>query len=431
MPGSTELDTPRSSWAFAELGKDNIRPAASPNQHPPLSPPDSPEQTITLPKRVSDVLDLFRESQKGFRRAWWVELPLNPHEYDLLWDSLGKDDDLLSFVVDKSRYVKGLPHHFGLLRIPTLGMFGRFDWFPQDSTISVRMPTSIHDIFTEMVAEEIRSQLRDFKREHTETAAIVDKLTSETTSDVYLHGHGPVNGRLPKRSPDASFAHTESQYPSVVIETSYSRRQKDLARLADDYICGSDGNIAVVLGFDIEYGGEIKEAAISIWRPRIASVVDGQEGNHQVLEAFCVEEADVRARLSRFWYLLVWTALIMALMHQLFRLHNKNPVQNRSLELRLTDFAPSVCFANVSKKAQDSVVVTITYEVLCSFLAIAEGRDRIKRTEQGLQTPLPLNCKKRRRESTPPETLSPGREGRLAKREAEVAAKAEEADGSW
>lgn len=55
----------------------------------------------------------------------------------------------------------------------------------------------------------------------------------------------------------------------------------------------------------------------------------------------------------------------------------------------------------------------------------------MKRTEQGLQTLLPLNCKKRRRESTPPETLSPGREGKMAKREAEVTAKAEEADGSW
>ena len=34
MPGSTDFDTPRSSWTFAELGKDNIRLAASPNQRP-------------------------------------------------------------------------------------------------------------------------------------------------------------------------------------------------------------------------------------------------------------------------------------------------------------------------------------------------------------------------------------------------------------
>jgi hypothetical protein len=297
MPESTEFDTPRSSWAFAELGKDNIRLVVSQNQHPPLH---SPEQTIALPKRVSDVLDLFRESQKGFRRAWWVELPLNPHEYDLLWDSLSEDNELLPLVVDKSRYVKGLPLHFGLRRILTLGMFSRFDWFPQDSTISVRMPTSIHDIFTEMVVEEIRSQLQDFKREHTKTAAIVNKLLSETTSDVYLHGHGLINGILPKRSPDASFAHTESQYPSVVIETSYSRQQKDLARLAGHYICGSDGNISIVLGFDIEYGCEINEAAISIWRPKLMPVVDGQGDNHQVPEASCEEEAEVKAPFSRF-----------------------------------------------------------------------------------------------------------------------------------
>ncbi len=66
MPRSTKFNTPRSSWTFAELGKDNIQPAVSPNQRP-LSPPDSPEQTITLSKRVYDVLDLFRESRKGFR----------------------------------------------------------------------------------------------------------------------------------------------------------------------------------------------------------------------------------------------------------------------------------------------------------------------------------------------------------------------------
>lgn len=158
--------------------------------------------------------------------------------------------------------------------------------------------------------------------------------------------------------------------------------------------------------------------------------MDGQGCNHQVLEASCAE-AEVRASFSRFWYTFVWTTLIMALMYQLFRLHNKDPVRSHSLELHLTDFAPSVCFANISNEAQRSVIVTITYEVLCSFLGIAEGRDRMKRTEQGFQTPLPLNCKKRRRESTPQETLNPGREGRMVKREAQVAAKAEEADGSW
>jgi hypothetical protein len=76
-------------------------------------------------------------------------------------------------------------------------------------------------------------------------------MGSETTSDIYLYGLDAVNGKFPKRSPDASLAHADAQYPSIVIETSYSQTQKNLARLADDYVCGSDGNIAVVLGFDI------------------------------------------------------------------------------------------------------------------------------------------------------------------------------------
>ena len=34
---------------------------------------------------------------------------------------------------------------------------------------------------------------------------------------------------------------------------SYSQRRKDLERLADDYILGSDSDIRVVVGLDIEY----------------------------------------------------------------------------------------------------------------------------------------------------------------------------------
>jgi hypothetical protein len=43
----------------------------------------------------------------------------------------------------------------------------------------------------------------------------------------------------------------------------------DLARLADDYILGSDGNIRVVIGLDINY--RRKMATLSIWGPRIVS----------------------------------------------------------------------------------------------------------------------------------------------------------------
>jgi hypothetical protein len=103
--------------------------------------------------------------------------------------------------------------------------------------------------------EEIKSQLYSAHQgKEGNIATILSQIRSETTSDIYLCGFDAVHGRFPKRSPDASLAHTDAQYPSIVIETSYSQTRKNLARLANDYICGYDGNIAAVLKFDIQYG---------------------------------------------------------------------------------------------------------------------------------------------------------------------------------
>ncbi len=171
----------------------------------------------------------------------------------------------------------------------------RFDWSPHTSRFTVRMPTSTHDIFTELVAQEIGSQLKSVSRGDTDVAAVLALVRSESTSDVYLYGHEATDERYPKQSPDASFAHAKSQYPSVVIETSYSQRQKDLTRLADEYVSGFDGNIAMVLGLDIEYGIESKKASLSIWRPRL--VPDPEKEEAVLLETFSVREADVMASL--------------------------------------------------------------------------------------------------------------------------------------
>lgn len=76
-----------------------------------------------------------------------------------------------------------------------------------------------------------------------------------------------------------------------MIETSYSQRQKDLTRLADEYVSGSDGNIATILGLDIEYGVGSKKASLSIWRPRL--VPDPKKEEAVLLKTFSVREADV------------------------------------------------------------------------------------------------------------------------------------------
>jgi hypothetical protein len=156
------------------------------------------------------------------------------------------------------------------------------------------MPSSIHDIFTELVVEETKSQLNSAHQgKEGNGATILGQIGSETTSDIYLYGFDTASGRFPKRSPDASLAHVDAQYPSIVIETSYSQTQKNLAHLADDYVYGSDGNIAVVLVFDIQYGVQSKRAALSVWRPRM---VKDEEGGEEalILETISDQEADVR-----------------------------------------------------------------------------------------------------------------------------------------
>lgn len=165
----------------------------------------------------------------------------------------------------------------------------RFDWSPHTSLFIIRVPTSTHDIFTELVVQEIGSQLVAHRTK--DVAAIVDQVRPESTSDVYLYGDEPINDRYPKHTPDASFAHADSQYPSIIMETSYSQQHKVLRRLADEYICGSDGNIAAILGLDIEYGVGSKKASLSIWRPRVVPGPDEEEA--VILEMFSDQEADV------------------------------------------------------------------------------------------------------------------------------------------
>ena len=76
--------------------------------------------------------------------------------------------------------------------------------------------------------------MKSVARGDTDIAAVLDLVRSESTSDVYLYGYEAIDDQYPKHTPDASFAHAHSQYPSIVIETSYSQHHKELAGLADD-----------------------------------------------------------------------------------------------------------------------------------------------------------------------------------------------------
>jgi hypothetical protein len=86
---------------------------------------------------------------------------------------------------------------------------------------------------------------------------------------------------------DAQFRHEGAQYPGVVIEVSYTQKRKDLAYIAEDYILGSNGNIRVVIGLDVEYNNS-KKATLSVWRPSIVKNKDGEP--ELVVEQTVVDE---------------------------------------------------------------------------------------------------------------------------------------------
>ena len=138
------------------------------------------------------------------------------------------------------------------------------------------MPTATHERFITSVVQEITRQLQNL--------ASADSITSDFARQIDACGSTSISfpDGYGRHNPDGSFGHKQAHYPGVVFEVSYSQKRRDLGRLADDYILGSDGNIRVVVGLDIEYqdrgkgkGISSKVATLSMWRPKIT--VDGDE----------------------------------------------------------------------------------------------------------------------------------------------------------
>jgi hypothetical protein len=145
----------------------------------------------------------------------------------------------------------------------------RYDYDPLVNRFVIRMATIIHDYLLDRVLENITTQLRSLCH------ALPEPIAS-AVSDTETQGNARVDlldG--PYHSPDGAFRHSTSQFPRVIIEVSYTQKRKDLARLADNYIVGSNGNIGLVIGLDLGRN-TVKEAHISLWRPKIILEDDGK-----------------------------------------------------------------------------------------------------------------------------------------------------------
>lgn len=138
------------------------------------------------------------------------------------------------------------------------------------------MPKLIHEKLIRFIARDIANQLESIAQGQGTSARFarnIDDIGSTT-----IEFEEPIYG---EHQPDIAFKHVDELYPGVVLEISYSQKRKNLSRLADDYILGSDQDIRLVIGVDIEYKGT-KQATVSIWRPQITQNEVGEYELHSI-----------------------------------------------------------------------------------------------------------------------------------------------------
>lgn len=243
----------------------------------PTPPSTEDDQLEPTPNRipsqhVRDVLRAIRLRQQG--RKWasssaWQRFSLTDSEYEQVQKILRDEEpDLNAYVQDKLRC----------------------DYFHSAQYLVLRMPSALHDIFIRFVAADIKEQLKAIAASASPSAEFAKDILDCSTTKIV-----PLDTNYKSHEPDASFKHVDAALPGVVLEVSYTQKRKDLPRLVDDYILGSDLNVQLVVGLDIEYRG--KEAVLSMWRPGRQADAEDQEAEYGFAENFVVDQVGIISHL--------------------------------------------------------------------------------------------------------------------------------------
>lgn len=141
-----------------------------------------------------------------------------------------------------------------------------FDYYPLIKRLVLRTAEEIHELFLHNVCENVTAQLS--------LLSVDSGSTAEFAKGVKIAGSGsitPIDPEHDTHCPDTSFRHKKSPLATVIFEVAYTQTGKKLETLADDYLLGSDLEVRVMVGFDIEFkkkelsslsGAQIKTARV-------------------------------------------------------------------------------------------------------------------------------------------------------------------------
>ncbi|CZT08279.1 uncharacterized protein RCO7_11545 [Rhynchosporium graminicola] len=336
----------------------------------PLTPSATDELPSTLnPKSpVSAVLHLIKQRQHYNSTDQSRQLKVKPSDYKSLLARLQQLPELQSFVNDKLR----------------------LEYNPLENVLYLpRMPTTIHESFSERVSGETKAQLQRIRDGNDEAARFAARISSVRSGSIQLReidsdDDTEIDRPYIQRQPDDQFQHDEAEYPGVVYEVACSQDSRDLRKAAWTYIPYSNANIKAVVGFELGYGTD-KEARISMWKPRYLKE-DG-EG---------LETLNVEAVIDR----------------DVFRSSDGLATNTtKALHLPLDWFADSEV---ATFNSEGLPGITITYAQLAEFLDKAERLQRTRQPvpgEESISKKSRRRTKKRRRPSTPIEEISSDQNG--------------------
>ena len=170
--------------------------------------------------------------------------------------------------------------------LPSLANRDSYDYFSKSLKFIIRMPSNLHEAFCGEVVINIFNQLSGIKALNDSAAAYARNVkfggsptlkfpSDKGAEDGDNNGDGKWLKKYDTHDPDATFYYKNTRWPRIVIEVSNSQKRKALKDLAENYILGSNGNISVVIGLDIEYKIS-KQATLSVWRSEFKVKPDGQ-----------------------------------------------------------------------------------------------------------------------------------------------------------